>query len=544
MKQKGKILRAIIALGLFVQVSSPALSLASLQEMHIESRTDLIYYDVSGPGSSSSIYQTGANYLQEIDFMAKHLFAQKWDSTFNINLRVTDYDNFDTETTSIERLSYKLKNDGLSLHAGDYFANFSQYSMNKSIKGVAVQKEFGDRDNYLRLAYGSFDAQWEYIYDKPDNEPLDRFGGGVRYQRAGDNYRLGFNLAHVDDRKSDENRGTQDAFQQIVSAFDWEYRIPGIAVYGESAYSDTNRYVVNSAKSSFAGTAHRASLKANLNDLRIHGKLERVGVDFLTLGGGASPDRYRAYFKTDYKISKLWKIYGVYDFYRNNLSDRLSFTTRNTSAEIGLDRRRMFNRSSMRGTVSLRRKWIEASNYSTDSVTDRIKVSVTDRIARVIRVKGFVESILKENKTTNQSPEDYLYQLDFSSRHRFSGGDWELLPRLSLSHQDRENLTAGGDDTTDSARLNLRARYKSNANMGIDLERYDTDLEGASSVDSIRERAAVYYEYRPEKLKDASIRFEAGHNEYEFSNDSQDYREQIYKVLFRVQFNKKGEVNE
>jgi len=89
--------------------------------MHFESRTDLIYYDVSGPGGNASMYKTGGDYLQEMDFHSEHTQANDWRSLFDFNVRITDSDSFDPETVSVEKMVLRYFNDTNQFDFGDYY---------------------------------------------------------------------------------------------------------------------------------------------------------------------------------------------------------------------------------------------------------------------------------------------------------------------------------------------------------------------------------------------------------------------------------------
>lgn len=507
--------------------------------IQVDNRTDLINYSLSGPGQASSFYQAGGHILHETDIRAENTHDNSWESTMNLNFRLTDNDQFDPEKASIERLSLKLNNDRVQLDFGDYFANFSQYSMNKSIKGLGAQVNFNDKENYLRLAYGIFDPQWEYLYQTPNGEGMDRFGGGLRYQMAREKYRVGLNFGYVRDDADDKNRSTEDAYLQYVPAVDWEYRLEGLVFNGESAYSDTEATTVGDVKTETTGNAHRISAKARMDDLKLNGKWERVSPDFVPLGGGATPDRQRFYGKADYDLAKNWDLFGIFDHSADNLDSQLSTTTTNITGELGVKRKRAFNRNSMNISLSARRKWNDTEDNSRESTSDRIKFGIDDRIAKVIRVSGDFEAVLDDDTTPGgPSTSDFFYNLSLSSRHRLKDGDLELRPRFSVSLQERENLTANGDDFTTNMKLDIDATYQKFLRFGIDAEMVQNDIKNGE--DSLRKKIGAFCEIRPDWLQNGSVRLEAASNEYDFDTNTSDYREEIVKLMLRYSFEKKG----
>ncbi len=525
----------------FLMAACPDLAMAATNQVKIDNRTELISYSVSGPGKAASFYEDGGHVLHETDIRATNTFDNGWDSTLNLNFRVTDNDQFDPETASIEKLSLKVGKDKIQLNFGDYFANFSQYSMNKSIKGLGVQINLQDKENYVRLAYGTFDSQWEYLYDTPASESMDRFGGGARYQHARDKYRVGLNLGYVKDDDDDTNRTTENAYVNVVPALDWEYRLDSFKLSGEHAYSDTEMTTIAGTKTETTGNAHRLGVRTRIGTVKLRGKYERVSTDFTTLGGGATPDRQRIYAKADAKLNKRWSLFGVFNHSSNNLDDDATMTTTtNIIGEVGIKRKRAFNRRSMNISLSARRKWTDTDDNSRESTSDRIKFGISDRLGKVLRVNGDIEKIVNDDTTAGgASSSNYFYNLGLSSRHRLKGGKLELRPRFTAGLQERENLTTNGDDTTTTLRFDLGARWDKFLRFGLNGERVNNDLS-AGGEDSTRTKYGAYCEIRPRAYKNVSVRLEASSNDFDFDTNANDYEEKIAKLMFRYSFEKKG----
>ncbi len=532
---RGGILGSIFLLAL-----SPGLTRAATSQIKINNRTDLINYTISGPGKAASFYVDGNHFLHETDIRARNSFDNGWNSVLNFNFRVTDNDQFDPETVSIEKLNLKLDKGRVRLNFGDYFANFSQYSMNKSIKGMGAQINLKDKENYVRLAYGIFDSQWEYLYKTPDSgEPMDRFGGGGRFQHAGEKYRVGLNLGYVRDDDNDPNRTTENAYINLVPALDWEYRGEGFKLSGEHACSDTTMTSSTGTESKTSGNAHRLSLTTRIGLVKLRGKYERVSTDFTTLGGGATPDRQRIYTKANARLNSRWSLFGVFDHSSNNLADNAALTTTtNITGEVGVKRKRAFNRRSLKISLSARRKWTDTNDNSREATSDRIKISVSDRLAKVLRISGNVEKIINDDTTAGgATSSNYFYNLSLSSRHRLKDGRLELRPRLVAGLQERDNLTSNGKDTTSTLRFDLAATYRKFLRFGLNAERVVNDLSAAG--DSTRSKLGAYCEIRPDWFNKGSIRLEGARNNFDFDDRTKDYREDIVKIMFRYSFEKR-----
>ena len=536
-----KPLGVISVLSLFLLLSGPALA-AVVNEIRVANRTDLIYNEISGPGKDASFLDKGEHILQENDLRMKNGDTDGWMSVLNLNVRGTDTDQYDELGLSIEKFDWQVSNKRFKFNAGDYLANFSQYSMNKSIKGGAAEVNFGKKDNYFRAAYGIFDSQWEYLFGSQDREPVDRYGGGFRCQLAGEKYRAGFNFAHVDDRDDDKLRTTEDTYTQSVPAFDWELRPGPIVLSGEHAYSDTDKYDINENHENYNGHAHKVSLKTRrILGTKLRVKWERVSPKFFTIGGGATPDRDKTYAKFDTKLNKQFSFFGVFNHSRNMLSDQstASYIMRNTTGEAGVKAKKLLGRKRLSVSLSARRKWRDASDDSRQGTSDRVKVSVSDRFFKVLNVKADYEALLDQDNVAERGSQDYFYSLRLSSRHRLADGAWELKPRIEGGIKERENITTGRDDITSEIEGDLAVSYKRLLRFGVSASKIDTDLDDGNC--SKKDKQAIYCEIKPSFMKGGKIRLEGSNNDYNFDDWTQDYSEQVAKVQIHFDIEAKGE---
>lgn len=502
------------------------------EELSLAMRTDLLYQKVTGPGGSVSFYDRGTQFLHESDIRYKGAVMEgKWASLLNATVRVTDSNQFDPEEISIQKLEWKLSDARTQINLGDYFANLSPYSMTKSIKGVAFQRNLGDDQNYVRAMYGSFDAQWANFYKDPAQEPMNRLGGGVRLQRAWDKFRLGLNLAQVMDDENDPHRlAGIDAYRQVVSALDWEYRDAGLVVTGEHAYADSRRMPAAGAASDDEGAANKIVARASLGKLNLNGHVERVSSDFYSLGGGATPDRQRWYFKGEYLLDKMWRLFLIYDDFRDNLDGQLATTTQTTTWEGGFRKARLLDRRNMKVSVSWRNKAVDSRDGSRDSVSDRIKIKLNDRIGQAFDWRGELEYVLDEDRVAATDADSLLFDLGVGYRQRL-GKDWDVRANLDLGRQETETVSVRGRDISNRLRLSFTASREDGTVLGGFYE-YNTANLLAVNADNRHNRASLYWQTRPAWLKKHdSLKFEVSDYLHTFTQDpARDYREQIAKV--------------
>lgn len=496
---------------------------------------------VRGPGGASSFLESGSHWMHDLEINARQPLGE-WKTELNTLLRYADSRRYDPETWSLQRFQMIASDRKNHLTLGDYYATLSQYSLNRAIKGVGYQRNLvqGDDSNYVRVVAGTFDARWDYLYASPKDEPIDRNVLGLRAQHAGENYRIGFNLVSADDRDNDPVRTTEDIFRQTLPALDWEYRTDsGARLSGEHAYADTTRKTVAGVTTQLNGSAHRLSGDGTLGALRWRVRGERVSPNFYTMGGGAVLDRFRLYARGDLRLNKIWSVFVADDWYRNNLDNQLTATTRTHIPELGLSARGLFDRRSLTLSTALRQRRIETDepNYQ-QQVSDRIYFSFNDRIDQ-ISMRGEIETLInkQESSTTARTVnDDRLYRFAIDSRHLFNEGRLDFRPYLTVDKQVIEDPLTGKSVITQGTLLDLRLMTRNNLTYALNLERRNTDNTVPGADSSRLRRVAASVTYRPVWLPNGNLRAEIGEANYDFSDQTKDYRERYLRLTLDVPF--------
>lgn len=312
-------------------------------------------------------------------------------------------------------------------------------------------------------------------------------------------------------------------------ALDWEWRNTGLVVSGEHAYADTRRMPVGAAATEPDGTAHKILLRAALKDLKLDGQVERVSPDFYSLGGGATQDRLRWYLKGDYRVNKDWRVFLIYDDWRDNLADQRPTTTETTTWEAGLRKARLLDRRHMNLSMSWRNKAVETGDGSRDSVSDRIKIKLNDRLGQDFDWRAELEYILDDDRVRASDADSYLFDFGLGWRRRLES-EWDVRLNLDLGRQENETVSVVGRDVSDRLRISFSAGRENGTLFGGFYEYNAADLV-AANADNRHNRASVYWQTRPDWLKNGHLRFEVSDYIHTFTQDaSRDYREQIVKL--------------
>lgn len=496
-------------------------------------------YHTTGPGRASSFLEPGTHWLHDLEMSARQPLGGDLKGEFNAVVRYTDSARHDPSYLSLQRLQFIVSDKVNHLTLGDYYATLSQYSLNQMLKGVGYQRTLNDT-TYVRFVAGTLAPRWDHLFGTPHNETIKRDATGLRAQNAGDNYRVGLNLVSAWDHDNPALRTSGDIYRQVLPAVDWEYRSDaGIRFSGEHALANTRRQDTAGVNHDMNGTAHRLNADGNLGKLRWRAYGERVSPDFYTMGGGAALDRLRYYMRGDYRLNRTWSVFLADDWYRDNLDDQLAATTRTHIPEAGVTVRGLFERRNLAFSAALRQRRVKtaAPQYSSQ-ISDRIYLSASDRFKEV-SLRGEVEALLnKRQDTTNGKSDnnDFLYRFTVDSRHLFQEGRYDLRPYLNLEHQIVEDPLTGKSVVTHAALLDLRLMAPSNLIYALGFEKRDTDNDVPGADNSHLLRYGVSVEARPSLLNGGTLRAEVGRAHYDFSNQSNNYRESYVRVTMDFPF--------
>ncbi len=496
-------------------------------------------HGVSGAGSGSSFLDSGGHTVGEVEFRSYSPVGENWSGELNTTFQVTQSRRYDPSDFSVRQIRYILSDSSGRNHLtlGDYYASLSQYSMNRSLKGLGYQRNFRE-GWYMRIAGGVFHPRWDHVAGLGKNRPVDRRAVGLRAQAAGERSILGVNVLTAWDWDRDPERTTQTTYSQMLYSLDWEHRVSGIILSGEHAYAPTRRQPAGGSDEDITGSANRINTRAHAGNLRFQFRGEHVTPDFYTMAGGAAVDRFRIYARGDYRIDSNWSVYAGNDWYRNNLKDRLTSTTRTLIPEIGLRARGLFDRRSLLFTSGIRRRVIRTEKpVGRESISDRLNLSLGDRY-RALSLRGETEIMLNNRRKPSPGTKtrDYLYRLVADSRHLFLSGSLEMRPYITLSHQEIEDSLTGKPVRINSLDFDLRGTAVNNLSFGLSYgnRRNRSSIPGQDNSREVRYSANA--ERSMEFLGGARIQADFGQSRYRFSDSERNYRENFFQLSFNRSF--------
>jgi len=284
--------RGIFLAFVFCLFSGFIISQASA-EIHATQEATGTYYHVDGQTSRSFYPSNRATFLYEGSVDFKDQYKDSEFSLFgNINYRSTNDKLVDRKDNSIERMYFGLKGAAQEYLAGDFYSNFSEYSLGNALKGGRIV--LGDDKSFRFTILGGIDtSKWEDLWEKgQEDSNAKRYVGGMRLESKffENKLNLNFNYGYAhDDDSSIPVTGTPTNVN--VFSFDSKYKLNEyLGFYGEIAQSFTDENTRLSTVTTKGDKAGKFGFDLNLKDYTLNTQYSRVGAHFNTTGGFSSKD--------------------------------------------------------------------------------------------------------------------------------------------------------------------------------------------------------------------------------------------------------------
>ena len=340
------------------------------------------FYDneVTGPGAGSSFLTRHGNFDDQLSLNADwaERDGSRWSSQFQG--RATNDPRSDVRNLSMQRFSLDRFNAGRHVGAGDFYASFTQYTLNQSLKGLRWEEEnLGGLQ--LSLVGGIAKNRWDDLWTRNVSESVDRYVAGMRARRSLPlGSELGFSAVVTRDHRT-AGSGADQVGQNLVGV---SWALPSdadLAISGESAFSRASVDHQGASGEVDWGSAHKVSARSRFLRWRTWDDFENVAPNFNTTMGAATQDFRRVQTRQELRLNDSLVLLGNYSWYRNNLAGQLSDTARTSSPEGGVRWVAPFNRASLNLEGKLRYRETKHSSASVAAFRSVSEVfSASDRI--------------------------------------------------------------------------------------------------------------------------------------------------------------------
>lgn len=497
-------------------------------EVHFYNDFSVTLNDVSGSGDDQSSLTEGSNALEVLTVNGKGDFGD-FDYRYSLGGKATDDPRKDVQKYSLTRLQGRLSNQIHTLTLGDTFESFSQYSLSSAVKGASYR--YANKQNMapdVTLLYGLAYPRWDNFWGL-DAVQRDVLGARVQ-QQVNDEFWIAGSYVKTND---DERVAGSSLYDTDIFSIDWEYLpIPGLTISGESAFSDSEESVTETAaKIDHNGSAHHLEAIGDGGPSRVVLDYERVSPDFLTLMGSATPDREKAKATWRYKYSKTITMNFGMLWYRDNLDGDLTERTDHYRPEIGLSVKRFLSRRYAVADVTYK---YDHATGATDSKNHFLNFGYRDRF-------GLWDSdtnlgIILYDTDNSRDSDDFTYNTTLSTRQTV--GKFVLKPSLRLGGWTLEDDL---NDTRDQV-------WEYSVGLGVDVPSIkvtsnfrigQNKLIKDESDDVSKVLVSLNVYYRPDFLSAfdySQLYLRAYMNDFSYSTDTRDFRENSATAGIIVRF--------
>jgi len=406
-------------------------------------QNQILYSDnrITGSNPSGSFLTPGSHATDDLGL----LYSAKSGSTTwegALDGRFSNDPRIEVKHFNLKRFYLKEENARQSAVAGDYFASFSQYSLNTALKGGRYTLKLGNKFDLTALA-GMPKSNWDDLWNHNLSETLDRKFYGLRASKSFQNDAfIGASFVGSKDSRAAFNT-TAIAQDQRLASLEWNLpTFHRLRLYGESAFSKTDNDNPTSPDTSQKGWAHLVKADYAYKRFKTQNDFEQVSPEFATTGGAAAPDLIRARTQNRLSFAGAWQWVINYTWFHNNLDRAAGASTSVTRMpETGLRYQGPDWRPALSVEAKLRDREVTASSTGLRSRTRSVITSAADRLGPV-NLNLDYEFQNEDHSDGTVSARHHIFGAGASSLHQFMPG-WKLMPSLRYNLQrDRDNLLA------------------------------------------------------------------------------------------------------
>ncbi|NLH38627.1 MAG: hypothetical protein GX445_00995 [Elusimicrobia bacterium] len=494
-------------------------------EFHTSNEFLMYYNDITGNGKNQSSLTDGFNYMDTLNlYGSDERDGLKYN--YNLGLKFTDDRRNDVKNVSITNLNGSFNKDDHSLSLGDIFESFSQYTLASSLKGAEYKfKKDGSRIPEVTAVFGYPYPRWDSVWKDPKTVVTKRQVYGTRIHEDLGDLNLGLNYLKANDVKVVNDTTKYDSKNY---SFDMDYIImPGLTLNGEYAKSDYDEKI---SATSEKGDAYRMEIVGDADPSRVSIEYENIDPDYLSLLGSAVSDRKKIKTKWTYKYSKLKTFNTGLLWYRDNLDGQKTATTYSLRPEFSMSVKKIIpSRPYSYANFSYKfdRK------YGNNSEKDHyFNVNYRDKLNEIDNDTNLGYTLYKTDSVRDAS--EINFNTSFNTR--LESSDCVYTPQLNLGSWYSNDELANQTDKIYEYSLGL-GYEKPASNITADIRFGQNFLRKEVGDDSDKLFASLNVYYRTTVMNlDSTVFLRAGYNNYNFSTDSNDFREKSISLGFNTAF--------
>jgi hypothetical protein len=268
--------------------------------------------EVTGADDRSSL-QRGAHIYTEERSVSQ--WTLEGNRTLEIILasRATDDIRTDPEKFSLTTFTVTYKTPQLIGVAGDFGASFAPYSLIGAFKGLYGEWRGGQAR--IKALAGTNKPQWRMFAESVDNEPMDRFFQGIRFELSSRQQAVsgGVSLVHARDLPWTVDQITPASpIDNWTLGADVRVRISEHFAFRAEAAGAQQDPDIDEAPGYEKGHAARLETEFRVESFRWTTLFETVSPQFVSAAGSAAPDRDTAKTNYSWDVARFLNLSGGY----------------------------------------------------------------------------------------------------------------------------------------------------------------------------------------------------------------------------------------
>jgi hypothetical protein len=532
--------------GLFRPPGVSAIELTPSQKLQV-THTILAYDNrITGSNKAGSFLTPGSFFTDDLGLVysftrGEDLFEAAADG------RAADDDRIQTKRFLLKNASLKLTTTRHDAAVGDVLANFSQYTLNTSIKGARYTfKSPWDLDFTVLGGYDK--PEWDDAWNHNTSENLDRRYLGARVvKRFKGEASLGLSAVYSKDHRAHYNTSS-DLDSQRIFGVDWALPpLGGLKLSGESALSRTD---MDRAQSPFGdpdemtedpalsdaskhGFAHLVKADYTRGRFKSNNAFERVSPRYATNGGASSPDLVRVNTENTMDIVGPWKwVMFNYTYFHDGLEHdgvKPRNTTRMPESGFRYDGPDWRPTFALEGKLRLR----EVTDGDTGHRT-RMRSVISTLADRLGPLSGSVDYEFQHEDVSDGSMSQRHHILGVTGACPVEFKGWKATPGARWNLQrDRDNLVPSLSQTGQfSGTLTLETPWGVDAGGG--WSRNLVLVPDGNGSDRRTTSASLGWNIL--KNPDNRLEFKFKQNDNRFEQPDQDFKEMIFQGSLATKF--------
>ena len=504
--------------------------------------TSLERTDVSG-NKSKSFYDDSKT-LHQSD-LSLQMYEKLWGNyRFEglADLRTTNNERVENqETPKFKQLNLKILNPENSVEFGNFYSEFSNFTMGTSLEGFNA--EVSPKD--LKLGYKAVVARLNKAEIGQNQRNVYGAHVGVT-PFAGDDVtphdlKLGVQSVLIRDDGSSAPKDFVAApdLHNLVMSTDgsWRHHTNGFAADWEWAFSEYNADRDSASSNEVNGQAFRMSPSYRYKDkFDVRYLYYVVDPDFYTMTGSAVRDKQQHQINANYKFSSAYTLSATQNWYWDNLSgsDKTK-RTNNTETNLSLMARPLENRQSFSIRPYVKRLIRDSDDAANSASADTFVYGASaNDTYKEASLGAFLEKRKYKDRSGSGNSEDYLrYGMNFS--RDFDVYERPLYVSAAYSGSVRDPQSDTGREVQNG--INFNGRYQVSEPSIVTFGHNMLTTDSAGNIDDYDTNTSfVEYAHKLEDKRDTELKFRGERNDYNYDDNTEDYRENRFVATLVTHF--------